>query len=143
MWSDRDNGGWSRDTTATLEPVLALVKLTLDGFPIVKFLSRLNLAVLLLVLHVSPALSQQAGSLDDLLPEQKHPPTRPFLCKVMIGTKAEAGGLGSSINSMFLRGLELNEHLWQLYPPRHSHIEIIVGTLSFIKCNLGFCSVLY
>lgn len=70
MRSDRDNGGWSRDTTATLEPVLALVKLALDGFPIVKFLSRLNLAVLLLVLHVSPALSQQAGSLDDLLPEQ-------------------------------------------------------------------------
>lgn len=30
----------------TLEPVLALVKLAFDGFPIVKFLSRLNLAVL-------------------------------------------------------------------------------------------------
>lgn len=94
MRSDRDNGGWSRDTTATLEPVLALVKLALDGFPIVKFLSRLNLAVLLLVLHVSPALSQQAGSLDDLLPEQKHPPTRPFLCKAMIGTKAEGWRIG-------------------------------------------------
>lgn len=129
---------WSRDTIATLEPVLALVKLVFDDFPIVKFLSRLNLAVLLLVLHILPA-----GSLDDLLPEQKHPLTRPFFCKVMIGTKAEAGGLGSSINSMFLRGLELNEHLWQLYPPRHSHIEIIVVTLSFIKCNLRFCSVLY
>lgn len=102
---------WSRDTIATLEPVLALVKLVFDSFPIVKFLSWLNLAVLLLVLHISPALSQQAGSLDDLLPEQKHPLTRPFFCKVMIGTKAETGGLGSSINSMFLRGLELNEHL--------------------------------